>query len=93
MWPVSAALQVYYTHFDAAFFKLPPPIRTRIESRIDETGLRLATFPRHRLRVGDYRIIYTFDAAASIIHLLAVGLSFDIIPYSVVADSLRLGNH
>ena len=44
-------------------------------------GLRLATFPHHRLagsnryrlRVGDYRIIYTFDAAASIIHLLAVG--------------------
>jgi len=78
---VSAALQVYYTRFDAAFFKLPPPIRTRIESKIDEMGLRLATFPHHRLtgsnryrlRVGDYRIIYTFDAAANIIHLLAVG--------------------
>ena len=41
---MSAALQVYYTRFDAAFFKLPPPIQTRIESRIDEMGLRLATF-------------------------------------------------
>jgi mRNA interferase RelE/StbE len=78
---VSAALQVYYTRFDAAFFKLPPAVRTRIESRIDEMGLRLTTFPHHRLtgstryrlRVGDYRIIYTFDAAANIIHLLAVG--------------------
>ena len=78
---MSAPLQVYYTRFDAAFFKLPSSIRTRIESRIDEMGLRLATFPHHRLtgsnryrlRVGDYRIIYTFDAAASIIHLLAVG--------------------
>jgi mRNA interferase RelE/StbE len=78
---VSAALQVYYTPFDAAFFKLPPQVRTRIESSIDEMGQRLATFPhyrltgsnRFRLRVGDYRIIYTFDAAPGIIHLLAVG--------------------
>ena len=79
--PVSAALQVYYTAFDTVFLKLPPQVRARIESRIDDMGLRLATFPHHRLtgsnryrlRVGDYRIIYTFDAAASIIHLLAVG--------------------
>jgi len=78
---VSAALQIYYTRFDAEFFKLPQAVRTRIESRIDEIGLRLANFSHHRLtgrnryrlRVGDYRIIYTFDAAASIIHLLAVG--------------------
>jgi mRNA interferase RelE/StbE len=78
---VSTALQIYYTRFDTAFFKLPPPIRTRIESRIDEMGLRLATFPHHRLtgsnryrlRVGDYRIIYTFDTVTSIIHFLAVG--------------------
>ena len=78
---MSAALQIYYTRFDTAFFKLPPPIRTRIESRIDEMGLRLATFPHHRLtgsnryrlRVGDCRIIYPFDAVTSIIHFLAVG--------------------
>ena len=44
-------------------------------------GLRLKTFPHHRLkghnryrlRVGDYRIIYTFDAEQNIIHLLGVG--------------------
>jgi mRNA interferase RelE/StbE len=78
---VSAALQVYYAPFDAVFLKLPPQIRTRIESRIDEMGQRLATFPhyrltdssRYRLRVGDFRIIYTFDVAAGTIHLLAVG--------------------
>jgi mRNA interferase RelE/StbE len=78
---VSAALQIYYTPFDAAFFKLPPTIRTRIEAKIDEMGLRLASFPhyhltgsnRYRLRVGDYRIIYTFDAEKGVIHLLAVG--------------------
>ena len=58
---MSAALQVCYTRFDASFFKLPPPIRTRLESRVDEMGLRLATFSHHRLtgssrfrlRVGD----------------------------------------
>jgi mRNA interferase RelE/StbE len=78
---VSAAQQVYYTPFDTAFFKLPVRVRERIESRIDDMGLRLGTFPhhrltgsnRHRLRVGDYRVIYTFNAAENIIHLLAVG--------------------
>jgi mRNA interferase RelE/StbE len=78
---VSAAQQLYYTPFDATFFKLPPQVRERIESRIDDMGLRLGAFPhhrltgsnRHRLRVGDYRVIYTFDAAENVIHLLAVG--------------------
>jgi mRNA interferase RelE/StbE len=28
---------------------------------------------RYRLRVGDYRIIYTFDKTRNEIHLLAVG--------------------
>jgi len=78
---VSAAQQIYYTPFDTTFFKLPPQARERIESRIDDMGLRLGTFPhhrltgsnRHRLRVGDYRVIYTFDAAENVIHLLAVG--------------------
>lgn len=78
---MSAALQIYYTRFDAAFFKLPPLVQARIEGKIDEMGLRLARFPHHhltgssryRLRVGDYRVIYTFDAAQGVIHLLAVG--------------------
>ena len=78
---MSAALQVYYTGFDSSFFKLPPRVRARIESKLDDMGLRLATFPHHRLtgsnryrlRVGDYRIIYTFDAPANVLHLLAVG--------------------
>jgi mRNA-degrading endonuclease RelE of RelBE toxin-antitoxin system len=77
---VSAALQIYYTPFDAAFFKLPPNIRARVEAKIDEMGLRLASFPhyhltgsnRYRLRIGDYRVIYTFDAEKGVIHLLAV---------------------
>jgi mRNA interferase RelE/StbE len=78
---VNAALQIYYTRFDAAFFKLPPSIRSRIESKIDAMGLRLASFPHHhltgtsryRLRIGDYRVIYTFDGNRGVIYLLAVG--------------------
>ncbi len=65
---VSAALQICYTRFDAAFFKLPLSVRTRLEARIDEMGLRLAAFPHHpltgsnryRLRVGDYRVMVRF---------------------------------
>lgn len=78
---MAAAVQIYYTAFDAAFFKLPPQVRARIEASIDRMGLRLAEYPHHRLtgmpryrlRVGDYRIIYTFDTSSNILHLLAIG--------------------
>jgi mRNA interferase RelE/StbE len=76
-----AALQIYYSGFDSALLKLPPAVRARIETKVDEMGQRLDSFPHHhltgtnryRLRVSDYRIIYTFDATAGVIHLLAVG--------------------
>jgi len=78
---VSAATQVYYASFDAVFLKLPPVLRTRIEQKIDEIGFRLKSYPHYRLkgsnryraRVGDYRIIYTFDLQQNKIHLLAIG--------------------
>jgi len=78
---VSAATQVYYASFDAVFIKLPPVPRARIEQKIDEIGLRLQAYPHYRLkasnryraRVGDYRIIYTFDLEQNRIHLLAIG--------------------
>ena len=78
---MSRALQVYYSAFDDVFLKLPDAVRNRIETEIDDMGRRLATCPhyrmtggsRFRLRVGDYRIIYTFDPAQNVIHLLAVG--------------------
>ena len=83
---MSAATQVYYESFDAVFLKLPPSLRARVETRIDEIGLRLASYPHHRLkgsnrfrlRVGDYRIIYTFDIEQNKIHLLALGHRRDI---------------
>lgn len=78
---MSAALQTYYSGFDTPFFKLPLAVQKRIEAKIDDLGLRLRAFPHHRLkgherfrlRVGDFRIIYTFDVERNILHLLAVG--------------------
>ncbi len=78
---MSAATQIYHHPFDARFFKLPLAIQSRIEAKIDELGLRLGNYPHHRLiganryrlRVGDYRVIYTFDVGNNIVHLLAVG--------------------
>lgn len=78
---MSAAAQVYYASFDSVFFKLPASARARVEKRIGDIGARLGSFPHHRLkgsdrfrfRVGDYRIIYSFNLAENKIHLLAIG--------------------
>ena len=78
---MSAATQIYYASFDTVFLKLPPTLRARIERKIDEIGLRLQAYPHHRLkgsnryraRIGEYRIIYTFDLEQNKIHLLAIG--------------------
>jgi mRNA-degrading endonuclease RelE of RelBE toxin-antitoxin system len=58
---------------------LPEGLRHRIEAQIDDMGGRLGSFPhyrmsganRYRLRVGDYRIVYTFDVGRNEIPLLA----------------------
>jgi len=78
---VSAATQVYSRDFDTDFLKLPADLRTRIEAKIDAMGSRLDRFPHirltgcdsYRLRVGDYRVVYDFNAATGVIHLLAIG--------------------
>lgn len=78
---MNAATQIYYASFDAVFLRLPAALRARIETTIDEIGSRLSAFPHHRLkgstrfraRIGDYRIIYTFDLELNTIHLLAIG--------------------
>ena len=78
---MSAATQVYYASFDTVFLKLPPTLCARVEAKIDEIGSHLASFPHHRLkgsnrfraRVGDYRIIYTFELDRNKIHLLGIG--------------------
>jgi mRNA interferase RelE/StbE len=78
---VRAGLQIYSRDFDADFFKLPTDIRIRIESSIDRLGMRLDSYPHHRMkgveayriRVGDYRVIYNFDQSNGILYLLSVG--------------------
>ncbi|MDQ6765623.1 MAG: type II toxin-antitoxin system RelE/ParE family toxin [Verrucomicrobiota bacterium] len=78
---MSAATQVYYDSFDAVFLGLPTVVRARVEAQIDVIGSRLASYPHHRLkgshrfraRVGDYRIVYTFDVNRNTLHLLAIG--------------------
>ena len=78
---MSAAQQIAYGEFDRDFFALPADVQTRIQRKLDEMGLRLASYPHYRmrgsescrLRVGDYRIIYRVDNVRNVIHLLAVG--------------------
>ena len=78
---MAAASQIYYSGFDTAFFKFPALIQNRIESKIDEMGLRLKTFPhvrlkghdRYRLRVGDWRVIYTLKHQMLTVVVVRVG--------------------
>ena len=78
---MSRALQIYYSSFDADFLRLPEEIRQRIQEHLDEVGRNLTSYPhyrmtggdRFRLRVGDYRVIYRFEATRHELHLLAVG--------------------
>jgi mRNA-degrading endonuclease RelE of RelBE toxin-antitoxin system len=75
------ALQIWSHTFCRCFDRLPPDLRESITVKVDEMGRRLATFPHERLtgraefklRAGDYRILYEFDAALGRIHLLYVG--------------------
>jgi hypothetical protein len=54
---MSAALQIYYSGFDTAFFKLPPTVQSRLEAKIDDMGLRLGTLPHGRSRLsGSLRV-------------------------------------
>jgi mRNA interferase RelE/StbE len=76
-----AAIQIASREFDGDFLRMPPAIQAQIQRKIDAMGLRLGTFPHHRmvgsdnfrLRIGDYRIIYRFDAAKGEIYLVAIG--------------------
>jgi len=78
---MSRKQQVYQRDFDADFLRLPPDLRERLQDALDAMGKDLRTYPHHRLtgvqafrmRVGDYRVIYDFDAAKNEIQLLAVG--------------------
>jgi mRNA interferase RelE/StbE len=84
--PGGAATQICSPKFDQRFFALPKAIQERIQKRIDELGLNLRHFQHQRLqgvdafklRVGDYRIIYEFDADRNQLFLITVGNRRDI---------------
>jgi len=78
---VDQATQVYSPAFDEVFFGLPASVRAKIEAKIRELGRTLELYPHHRLqgrreyriRVGDYRVFYTFDLHGNILYLHEVG--------------------
>ena len=76
-----AATQIASGQFDEDFFRLPPGLQAQVQRKLDSMGARLTTFPhyrmtgadKYRLRVGDHRIIYRFDAERGEIYLVAIG--------------------
>ena len=76
-----AATRVYSSDFDADFSKAPAWVQEQIKRKLAEMGMRLADYPHYRLsgssacrfRVGDYRVIYEFDAEKNVIYVLGVG--------------------
>ena len=78
---MAAALQVWSPTFSRAFDGLSPSLRAAVQSKVDEMGTRLERFPHQRLqgrpefklRVGDFRVLYEFDAKLGRIYLHYVG--------------------
>ena len=76
-----AATHVFSREFDAVLARLPENIAALVLGKIAELGRRLDTFPHYRmsgrsefrLRVGDYRVIYDFNAAKNEIYLITLG--------------------
>lgn len=56
-------------------------MRNAVQEKVDDMGRRLTVFPHKRLkgrpecrlRVGDYRVLYEFDAERGHVHLHYVG--------------------
>ncbi len=79
-------MQIWSQTFCKAFDTLPPSVQDAIRLKIDEVGCNLNSFHHHRLggrpefrlRVGDYRVIYEFDASAGRMFLHYVGHRRDI---------------
>ncbi len=77
---MSQATEVYSREFDKRFFDLSEDLQRRIEDKIAYMGQRLKHFPHERLvqsdcyklRVGDYRVLYQFDAEQDEVYLITV---------------------
>ena len=78
---MASALQVWSHVFCRHFDALPAAVQADILAKIDDLGRRLGTFPHARLtgrsefklRAGDWRVLYEFDAGAGRLYLLYVG--------------------
>ena len=83
---MAAALQISSPTFSRAFDTLAPSVRADVQRKVDDMGTRLETFPHQRLqgrsefklRVGDFRVLYEFDAKPGRIFLHYVGHRRDI---------------
>jgi mRNA interferase RelE/StbE len=83
---VAAALQIWSPTFSKAFDSLPESARDAVQRKVDGVGAQLEDFPHRRLqgrsefklRVGDYRVLYEFDATQGRIYLHYVGHRRDI---------------
>jgi mRNA interferase RelE/StbE len=81
-----AATQICSPQFDRRFFCLPAGAQQFIQRKIDELGRDLRNFPHHRmqgvdvfrLRVGDFRVVYNFNAGRNELVLITVGNRRDI---------------
>ena len=76
-----AALQIWSATFVRSFDSLPAEIRDAVQTKVDEMGVRLGSFPHrkltgrpeYKLRVGDHRVLYEFDPTLGRIYLHYVG--------------------
>jgi mRNA interferase RelE/StbE len=76
-----AATRIHSPAFDRVYLLLSKEIQNRIDARLNDMGVRLGSYPHHRMtgydacrvRVGDYRIIYDYDVAKNVITLLSIG--------------------
>ena len=78
---MAAALQIWSPTFSRAFDALPASVRADVQRKVDELGTRLEAFPHQRLqgrpefklRVGDHRVLYEFDAKPGRLYLHYIG--------------------
>jgi len=78
---VSAALQIWSNNYCKSFDQLTAHIQQLVETKVDNLGTRLDLYshhrltgrPEYRLRVGDYRALYEFDAEAGRLFLHYIG--------------------
>lgn len=78
--------EVWSTEFQSDLERLPSHMREQVIAKVRDLGHRLESFSHERLqgrqefrlRVGDYRVIYTFDLGRNVPSLHLIGHRRDI---------------